>query len=372
MTIVHIGPPHLPILYTLGGATERRIRELAARQAQTGSRVVVYSAEDCAGVTDYEGAEIRALRCTSRGVLRAAEFLVKALRDTRSVRPDVIHFHSLAEGAALARGLGARTVLSYDFYMFRRGKENPLFPLYRRALKRFSLLLPVSDYCRRESADYWSLPAGGMRVVYNGVNTRQFAPNPDAGAEMRQRLGLNGDFVLTYVGRVCRQKGTDLLIDAYARLRSEGRKIRLVVAGPIGQFGHEGGNELTQSLQRHGGVYLGPVDEVTLPRVYNMCDVFVMATRAYEMFGMSALEAQACGKPVVCSDNGGLPEVISRDSGMLFRAGDSGDLADRLRTMMDNAELRSRFSAAAVHNALRFSWETIAADLNTAYEQAAT
>ena len=47
MTIVHIGPPHLPILYSLGGATERRIREIAARQAeQRGSRVIVYSAED--------------------------------------------------------------------------------------------------------------------------------------------------------------------------------------------------------------------------------------------------------------------------------------------------------------------------------------
>lgn len=370
MTIVHIGPPHLPVLYTLGGATERRIRELAARQAQAGERVVVYSAEDRSAIKHYEGAEVRALRCTSHGVLRAGEFLFKALCDVRSVRPDVIHFHSLAEGALLAAGMGARTVLSYDFYMFRRGKQNPLHPLYRRALNRFSSLLPVSDYCRRESAEYWSLPSDRMRVIYNGVNVRQFSPDAAAGEEMRRRAGLNGEFVIAYVGRVCRQKGTDLLIEAYSKLRAEGRNIRLVIAGPNGQFGNEGMNDLIESLKNNGGTYLGPVEESVLPSVYNMCDVFVMPTRAYEMFGMSAIEAQACGKPVVCSDNGGLPEVIREDSGMLFRAGDATDLAARLRTMMDDAALRKRFAGAAVANARRFSWETITSDLNNVYREA--
>jgi glycosyltransferase involved in cell wall biosynthesis len=369
MTIVHIGPSKLPILFPLGGATERRMRELAVRQAAAGSQVIVYSAEDHWGSHNYHGAEIRTVKCRARGVARSFEFMAKALHDAKRLKPDVIHFHSLAEGATLATGFDSRKVLSYDMFDFRHGKRNLLFPLYRRALEKFTRLMPVSGYCLRESAAYWSLPADRMEVVYNGVSLQQFRPDPAAGLERRRAFGLNGDFTLLFVGRVCLQKGTDLLIEACRRLRAEGRGVRAVVAGPIGQFGTEGGNELTERLRQAGGVYLGAVDEPLLPAVYNMCDAFVMPTRAYEMFGMAAIEAQACGKPVVCSNNGGLPEVIRPESGLLFDAGDAASLTQKLRQMMDSPSLLERLSQAAVGNAQRFAWENIVARLDCLYRK---
>jgi glycosyltransferase involved in cell wall biosynthesis len=375
MTIVHIGPPHLPILYNLGGATERRIRELAMRQAQQGCRVVVYSAEEQARVMDYHGAEVRAIACRRRGLLRAAEFMAKSIRDARRLKPDVIHFHALAEGAMftrlLAAGSGAKTVLSFDYFVFRRGKQNPLFRWYQRALASFTSLLPVSEYCRQESSEYWSIPADRMRVLYNGVSLQQFYPDAEAAAARRAAIGLRPDeFVLLYVGRVCRQKGTDLLVEAYARLRAEGRNVRLVIAGPIGQFGRGGEDAITQRLAEQQGVYLGPVDEAILPSVYNMADIFVMPTREEEMFGMAAIEAQACGRPAVVSDHGGLPEVVPQSSGLWFRPGDVDDLTRQIRTLMDDALLRGRFRAAAVQNARRFAWETITEELARVYREA--
>jgi glycosyltransferase involved in cell wall biosynthesis len=374
MTIVHIGPPHLAVLYSLGGATERRMREVATRQAQAGSRVVIYSAEDTAGIQKYGDVEIRAIACSQRGVVRAAEFLYKSLRDASTLKPDVLHFHSLAEGAAFthmfASGLRAKTVLSYDFFEFRRGKQNPLFRWYRSALQRFSSLLPVSIYCQRESAQYWTLPEDKIHVVYNGVSLQQFHPDSAAGAARRAVCGSNGEFVVLYVGRVCEQKGTDLLLSACARLHAEGRKLRLVIAGPIGQFGQDTDNGFLELLKQHQATYLGAVDEAVLPSIYNMADVFVMPTRMDEMFGMAAIEAQACGKPVVCSNHGGLPEVITPASGLLFRTGDVDDLAQQLRTLMDDAGMRNRFALAAEGNAKRFAWETITEELYRVYQQA--
>ncbi len=374
MTIAHIGPPHLPVLYTLGGATERRIREIAARQAQQGSRVIVYSAEDKRSLVDYMGVEVRAVACKRAGLMRAAEFLVKSLRDVRAVKPDVIHFHALAEGAEFARLLGpasrAKTLLSFDYFVFRRGKDNPLFPWYRKALKSFTSLLPVSEYCRRESAAYWTIPQERMRVLYNGVSLQQFHPDAEAAAVRRAALGIGDEFVLLYVGRVCLQKGTDLLVDAYARLRQEGRRVKLVIAGPIGQFGHEGSDEITRRLQEHDGIYLGPVDEAILPSVYNMADAFVLPTRNNEMFGMAAIEAQACGRPAICSNHGGLPEVVNEQSGLLFRSGDLDGLTQQIRQLMDSPELHRRLSAQAVANARRFAWETITGELNSLYQTA--
>ena len=206
-----------------------------------------------------------------------------------------------------------------------------------------------------------------MQVLYNGVSLQQFHPDAAAAAGRRAALGIGDEFVLVYVGRVCQQKGTDLLVDAYAKMRAEGRKIRLVIAGPIGQFGHEGSDEITNKLKANEGLYLGPVDEAVLPSVYNMADVFVLPTRDNEMFGMAAIEAQACGRPVVCSNHGGLPEVVDRSSGLLFRSGDLDDLTQQLRVLMDNSSMREQFSEAAVTNARRFAWESITKELGDVY-----
>lgn len=373
MTIVHIGPPHFPILYSRGGATERRMRETAIRQAQEGRRVLVYSAEEQARSFDYHGAEIHAIECRRKGLARAAEFMVKSLRDVSKHSPDVIHFHSLAEGAAFAkvfaRKTHAKTVLSFDYFIFRRGKQNPLFPWYRRALKSFAALLPVSDYCKRESASYWSIPEERMQVLHNGVNLEQFAPDRKSGAARRTDLGIwPRELVLLYVGRVCEQKGSDLLLEAYAKLRAEGRNVRLVVAGPIGQFNQTGSDDFARELARLQGIYLGPVEEEILASVYNMADIFVLPTRENEMFGMAAIEAQACGVPVLCSRHGGLPEVIGQSSGLMFRPGDVEDLTRQLRVLLDDTGLRLRFQESAVSNAKRFAWESITAQLQLVYQ----
>ena len=375
MTIAHIGPPHLPILFSRGGATERRMRETAAEQANAGCRVLLYSAEDHAGVSMHRGAEVHAIECRRQGLSRAAEFMFKSLRHARQFKPDIVHFHTLPEGAAFAnwfaRGLNAKTILSFDYFIFRRGKQTPFFSWYRKALTSFTALLPVSDYCRRESASYWSIPEERMQVLYNGVSLEQFAPDAKAAAARRAALGLTpGELVLLYVGRVCEQKGSDLLVEAYARLRSEGRNVRLVMAGPVGQFGRSGEDPITRLLKQHDGLYLGPVEEEILPSIYNMADVFVLPTRNNEMFGMAAIEAQACGRPVVCSNDGGLPEVVNATSGLLFATGDAEGLTAQLRTLADNPDLRQRFQEAAVANAKRFAWPTITAQLQQVYRNA--
>ena len=84
---------------------------------------------------------------------------------------------------------------------------------------------------------------------------------------------------------------------------------------------------------------------------------------------MAAIEAQACGKAVVCSNNGGLPEVITEQSGRLFPMGDVDALTDRLRELHDDRALHTRLTAQAVNNARRFAWETITSDLDSVYSR---
>lgn len=365
-TIVHIGPGNLPVTHSKGGAIERRMLELARAQARRGHRVIVYSADDVCNSIGIDGVEIRRWACRRSGALRTLELARHAARQLRGERVDVLHFHSVPEGAFLARTLCAAKFLSYDDFRFRRGRSTPMFWYYRRLLARFDALLPVSEYCRRESLAYWNL-ATPAHVVYNGVNLTQFAPDPDAGRQLRASLGLDDDPLILYVGRICEQKGTDVLLSAYSALRQDMPSIRLVAAGPALRFGCAGESDLTARIRRKGGMYLGAVEEDRLRALYNLADIFVMPTRRDEMFGMAALEAQACGKPVVCSRLGGLVEVVSEHSGMLFPAGDADALARCIRTLLSDRPLYLRLAAAARKNALRFSWDTLAVRLETIY-----
>jgi glycosyltransferase involved in cell wall biosynthesis len=120
-----------------------------------------------------------------------------------------------------------------------------------------------------------------------------------------------------------------------------------------------------------GGRYLGAVDDRCLAAVYNACDIFVMPTRWAEMFGMAAVEAQACGKPVVASRLGGLTEALSNDTALFFEPNDAHSLAQAIMHLLEDKSLASRLTAQAAPWARQFSWPVIAERLRAVYGGAA-
>jgi len=353
--ILHAGPSQLPLPARRGGAVERRMLELAEAQARAGERVIVYSggAED--GWAEYRGVTIRYLNA------RPAEFALRFVQDAARRAPRVIHVHNRAEIAWLARRASlAPTVLSCDYHFepWRRfaALRRASRAVWRRCLLAASRIAPVSDYCLAIHRDYWQLPAAQFAPIPNGVDCTRF--HPAAAPRLDHRA------TILYVGRLCEQKGTDLLIAAYRMLR---RPAALIVAGPCGQFGQTARTGLAAEVEHAGGRYLPPVDDADLPALYNACDIFVMPTRELEMFGMAAVEAQACGKPVVASDHGGLRETVPSTAGLRFRTGDAAALAAALDTLLDRAGLRAELAAGARANALEYDWPRIAARCQEVY-----
>jgi phosphatidylinositol alpha-1,6-mannosyltransferase len=203
-----------------------------------------------------------------------------------------------------------------------------------------------------------------MTVLYNGVDTERFRPDPSLGREFRRKLNLVDRPIILYVGRVCLQKGTDTLIAAYKIARESIPDLSLVVVGPAETFGTDKETDLIALTRKAGALYIPPVHEAELPAVYNMCDVFVMPTRSEEMFGMAALEAQSCGKPVICSRHGGLPEVIRPDTGLFFPPGDPTALADCITELFRDDARRLRMGLSGRHASARFAWSLLAAELD--------
>jgi glycogen(starch) synthase len=370
MNISHVSVSTLPVLYRFGGAIERRIVEIATEQARRGHRVRVYSVGDTTDTRDVNGVTYHFLKCRARLPLKHLEFLYKVVREAKKHPADVLHFHSQPEGAWMSKAVAAKKVLSYDFFHFRRGRKTPLYHAYKRMLRAFDLLLPCSQYCLEESQAFWSLPADKLRILYNGVNTQQFRPDPDAAARERRQLGIDKK-VMLYVGRVCEQKGSDVLLQTAKTLGERRRDVQLVIAGPIGQFGlKDDPNRWIERITDVGGRYLGAVDEGRLNAIYNLADVFVMPTRAYEMFGMAAVEAQACGKPVVSSDSGGLREVVPSNCGARFPVGDSAKMAYEIEALLDDSHLYAACSANALINAATYDWMRICDTCDELYRAA--
>jgi len=358
--IVHVGPSHLPLPARLGGAIERRMIELAEAQARGGERVVVYSGvysgSPDTGWRDYHGVTIRYLSGSR------AEFALRFVQDVVRRTPRVIHVHNRPEIAWLTKTAAlAPTVLSCDYHFepWRRFAHlrKATKAVWRRCLLACDRIAPVSDYCRAMYHAYWNLPDSKLALIPNGVDCARFRPDAALRTEWRARLGIDARPTILYVGRLCQQKGTDLLIAAYRMLKPPAA---LVVAGPCELFGQTQTGALVAQIQEAGGIYLPPLDDADMPGIYNACDIFAMPTRELEMFGMAAVEAQACGKPVVASDHGGLRETVPETAGLRFPTGNAAALAARLETLLDSPDLLSALAAAARGNASRYDWPRIA------------
>lgn len=364
MRIAHIGPAVLPVGYAFGGAVERRMLELAAAQQHRGDDALIVSLAAERGEVRSAGAAgdvpILDVACRARRPLRDMELLTRARRGIREFAPDIIHVHNSPTAALCLAGLPAPKVLTFDYFRYRGSEHRIAKAAYRRALESFDRLLPVSDFCAREAAEYWSLPLAEFRVLPNGVNVEQFSPDESRREAARQRYALDTQLVIGYVGRVCEQKGSDILAAAFRTVKAARPGAALLVAGPTEFFGQTRATRLTDQIEELGGHWLGPVAEDEVADVFRALDICAMPTRQDEMFGMAAAEALASGTPVVCSNLGGLPEVVSPSAGVLVQPGDAAALAEELIALCDDRATLARLAAAAPGEVRKFTWSAIA------------
>jgi D-inositol-3-phosphate glycosyltransferase len=202
-----------------------------------------------------------------------------------------------------------------------------------------------------------------IAVVPCGVDTELFTPG-DAG-DARRALGLSGDPLILYVGRLAPIKGLETLLDAIAVLARRGRHVRLAVVGgeadePLD--GHEAGLRARIAALGIGDLvsFVGPQPQDSLRTHYVAADVTVLPSH-YESFGMVALEAMACGSAVVASRVGGLTTTV-RDgvTGFLVSEGDVNALAGRLETLLGDPDLRWRLGREGVRWAAQHRWPCVA------------
>lgn len=208
-----------------------------------------------------------------------------------------------------------------------------------------------------------------VEVVPPGVDHLLFHPGDRSRA--RAELGVTSRRVLLFAGRIQPLKGLDLAVEALARL-DDPDVMLLVVGGPSGPDGPAElarVRELVEELAVGPQVrFLRPRPHPELVRCYQAADVCVVPSRS-ESFGLVALEAAACGIPVVASAVGGLRSLVADGtSGFLVEARDPAGWAARIATLLEDDALAATVGRDAEARSRQFSWDMTAARLRRLYD----
>ena len=218
-----------------------------------------------------------------------------------------------------------------------------------------------------------------IEIIPPGVDTCHFYPIPSD--EAKEYIGIPPDNqMLLFVGRIEPLKGIDTLIEAIGLMAREGtlRDHRLYLA-IIGGDPHAKRAEMTDEMSRlqamstRNGLddfvaFLGRRSQETLPYYYSAAEAVIMPSH-YESFGMVALEAMACGTPVVASQVGGLAFLVQDGvTGYHINVGDMDALSERLTTLLEDRELHDKLSGQAAAFAQDYAWRNIARQMRKLYK----
>jgi glycosyltransferase involved in cell wall biosynthesis len=214
------------------------------------------------------------------------------------------------------------------------------------AARRALAVITVSEFSRGELVSLAGLDPARVHVVPGGVSER-FHPGVDHERVVR-KLDLRRPYVLT-IATADRRKNLGALVPAAKRLAAEG--IDLVWAGDDRPY-------FSAAEALPGVRALGYVDDTDLPGLYAGARAFVLPSR-YEGFGLTCLEAMACGIPVVAADRAALPETCG-EAALLVDPDDPGAVAHALQQAVNDPGLRSRLRAQGLRRSAHLSWAATA------------
>ena len=250
------------------------------------------------------------------------------------------------------------------------GEEEPRLRIATEGqlVKNCDRIITATEREITELERFYDAPADKMKIIPCGVDLNLFQPVDQATA--RRQLGFDpAEKLLLYVGRLEPQKGIERLLAAISHLKHF-QKIKLAVIGGDGH--HEPEFQrlllLSKELDIQDKVFFaGRVDQQDLPTYYSAADLLVVPSH-HESFGLVALEALACGTPVVASDVGAMRSIIiENETGCVVSQADPRRLADKIEAYFNELRFRIGTPGTIRDSVAKFAWPNIADALTEEY-----
>jgi phosphatidyl-myo-inositol alpha-mannosyltransferase len=354
-----------PYAWDAPGGVQVHVRQLARRLREDGHEVMVLAPSRGLPRDSFVVPVGRPVRVPFNGSIAPIAPWPSSVRRVAGAlarfRPDVVHVHEpFVPGTAMfaTRYRRAPVVATFHAYADRAIAFSLMAPLLRPVWRGLSARIAVSNAAASFVARRF--PGAGIRVIPNGVDTGQFAQAEPARLPEGRRV--------LFVNRLDPRKGFGVMVDAFRRLALVHPDLLLVVAG-------DGPDRYSidrlPSPVRKRVVMLGTVPHDRLPSFHAACDLFCAPATGRESFGIVLVEALASGLPVVASDIPGYREVV-RDGldGLLIRPGDPEAFAAAADRLLDDADLSKRLADTGRQSAERYSWDTVAGEIEAVYREA--
>ena len=302
---------------------------------------------------------------------------------------DILHLHYPFFGGAEPMWLqrskfkaqAAKLIIHYHMDVVGEGALRVIFSLHRKML--LPRIIAVADCVIVTSLDYASQSNIAPQLarwpdrfdeVPNGVDLSRFNPQPKSPTLLELHSIDPEDRIVLFVGGLDKAhyfKGVNYLIEAMSRLRQAEYRWRLLIVG-AGELAGEYRDLAVQLGVELKVTFAGYVPNDLLPQYYNLADVAVLPSiDKSEAFGLTLVEAAACGKPVVATNLPGVRSVVDDgQNGLLVTPRDADDLASKINYLLGNPAIASQFGQAGRRKAeARYDWKIIGRQLDTIYKK---
>ena len=295
--------------------------------------------------------------------------LIEAYRLSRLIRSqdDIVHLpnQNFARYALFLKNPFIITVHDVIRFCFRFTQETIseriLLKLDTRYIKRASHIIADSQNTRKDLIKYLKIPGDRISVIYCGVDHSIFKP-------YNVKL-LDKPYIL-YVGSERPRKNLGRLFEAFAKLKKGFPELKLLKVGASGRSGKYRADTM-KKLDSLGitqdAIFVDHLSELDLAYYYSSA-LLLAHPSLYEGFGLPPLEAMACGCPIVTSNTSSLPEVVG-EAGIMVNPCDIDSLAQAMRQVLTNSELRANMVKRGLEQAKKFSWEKTAEQTQEIYNK---
>ncbi|MFH1085393.1 MAG: glycosyltransferase family 1 protein [Chloroflexota bacterium] len=235
-----------------------------------------------------------------------------------------------------------------------------------QAVRRADAIIAVSESTRRDIMRLLGVAERKISVIYEAASPFFRQINTESVlARVRGRFGIRGDFLL-FVSTIEPRKNVPILLRAFRRLLDAYHPdVQLVLAGERGWLFEDVFRLATELKLDRDVLFVGRVSTEELLWLYNLAQALV-APSIYEGFGLTPLEAMACGTPVVVSNVSSLPEVVG-DAGLLVNPNEPEEVSVAMWRLLSDPELRESLIAKGLKRAASFSWDKAASETLALY-----
>jgi glycosyltransferase involved in cell wall biosynthesis len=252
---------------------------------------------------------------------------------------------------------------------FQKGIFKKIFDIIigYRMLRGAAKVFAVTEF---EAQQYVKIGVSREKIVQvpHGIDLEEYGSPLETGV-FRKKFGLTGkDKIILYLGRLNRIKGLDILAAAFAGLVEKRQNVKLVVTGPDDGYLPAIKKKITDLNLGDCVIFTGALYGREKLQAYTDADVYVLPS-SYEIFGITILEAWACGKPVIVTDRCGLADDV-KDKGGIVVQYSAPPLRNALAKLLDDTELGRRYGRQGRQMVEeRFNWQKIAGQVEKTYQE---